>query len=393
MFTHVFESAKTDAEIKETTAKVVDAIKAKEILLEKVSIRDVAEATLGVDGLRKMAQSSNEVSFHMVQEAVAPVNLSAFTNITGQLVLQGVYDAYSAPEYIAEKLVTVEASREDNTRTPGLQEIDADAMEVEEGAEYPDVKFNEDYINVPQSKKRGMKIGITREMVFFDRTGMVLEMARSVGENLALNKERRIMDVVLGITNTYVRKGVARNTYVSATDNANDPRINKITQALTDWNSFDVALQTFEAMSNDSTGEAKRPIIVQPKVVLVTQAKWMTARNIVGATQIRVGGATTAANTQTYANSPVDQYEVITSPWIKRRLVQSGVAASNADKNWLIGDPKRAFRYRQLFPLQVIAAQHDKDAFDRDVIAQFRADERGVAYAYAPWYMLLANEG
>jgi hypothetical protein len=368
----------------------MEAIKSKEIKLNDISIRDIAEATLGVEGVRKLANSNNESAFVAVKEAVAPVNLSAFTNITGQLVYQGVYEAYSAPEFVAEQLVTTESSREDNTRIPGLAEINEDALEVEEGGEYPDVKFSEDWIDVPQSKKRGLKIGITREMVFFDRTGMVLEMARTVGETLGLNKERRIFDVVLGINNTYKRKNVTRATYVSSAEDATDPRINEMTQALSDWTSIDAVMQQFEAMSNDSTGDAKRPIMVTPKVLFCTAAKVMTARNILRSTEIRV--TQSGAATQTIAANPVEAYQIVTSPWIKRRLVAAGVSAANADKYWFLGDPKRAFRYRTLFPMQVLSAQHDKDAFERDVVAQFRADERGVAYVYAPWYVINAHE-
>jgi hypothetical protein len=391
MFTHVYENAKTPAEIEQITATVLEAIKTGEIKLEDISLRDVAEATLGAEGIRKLANANNESSFVSVQESVAPVNLSAFTNITGQMVYQGVYQAYSAPEFIGEQLVTTETSREDNTRIPGLAEINEDAIEVEEGGEYPDVKFGEDWIDVPQSKKRGLKIGITREMVFFDRTGQVMDMSRSVGETLGLNKERRIIDLVIGATNTYKRKGVTRNTYVSAVDDPTDPRINEITEALTDWTSIDKVMQTFEAMSNDATGDAKRPIMVTPRVILCTAAKIATVRSILNSTEIST--STNTAGTQTIHSNPVaGMVQPVTSPWLKRRLVAAGVVSATADTYWYMGDPKRAFRYRTLFPLQVLSAQHDKDAFERDVVAQFRADERGVAYVYAPWYVVNAHE-
>lgn len=389
MLISVFEGAHTPAEVQERTDLVLEAIKSKKLAVKDLSIRDVAEATLGIDGLRRLAHASDESCFQAVKEAVAPVNLTSFTNITGQMIYQGVYDAYSAPEFIGEQLVTTETSREDNTRVPGLAEIDEDAMVVEEGGEYPDVKYSEDYIDIPQSKKRGLKIGVTREMVFFDRTGQVMEMAQRVGEVLGLNKERRIMDVVAGIDNTFKRKGVTRNTYVSAAEDPTDPRINEITQALTDWTSIDAAMQAFEAMSNDAKNS--RPIMVTPRVLLVTAAKVMTAKNILNSTEIRV--TQSGATTQTIAANPVaGMVQVVTSPWLKRRLVAAGVSASVADKYWFLGDPKRAFRYRTLFPMQVLSASHDKDAFERDVIAQYRADERGVAYVYAPWYMLNAHE-
>jgi hypothetical protein len=77
---------------------------------------------------------------------------------------------------------------------------------------------------------------------------------------------------------------------------------------------------------------------------------------------------------------------VVSSPWISKLLVEAGISAANANKHWFLGEFKKAFKYRTLFPFQVKAAQHDKDDFERDVIAQFRADERGVPRVIAPWY-------
>lgn len=386
MLTDVFESCQTEAEFKTKADVITEAIKTGELKLDDLSLRDIAEATLGADGVRSLQRTNEESAFVAVKESVAPVRLSAFTNITGQLVYQGVYEAYSAPEFIAGNYVTNETSREDNTRVPSISEIDADALEVEEGGEFPNVKYGEDYIDIPKSKKRGLKIGITREMVFFDRTNQAIEMARSVGDVLGQNKEKRQWRVILGIDDTYVRKGVARQTYVAS----GDPRVNQIATALTDWTSIDAAMQAFEAMSNDGTEDkGKRPITVTPKVMFTTAAKIATARHIMNATEVRI----TNGSNQTLGINPISTIATATSPWIKRLLVNGGVDATAANGYWYIGDPKRAFRYRTLFPMQVLAAQHDKDQFERDVVAQYRADERGVAYVYAPWYMIRSIPG
>jgi len=387
MLVDVFESAKTEAEMLERADVVINSIKSGELKVSELSIRDIAEATLGQAGMRALAKNSTQSGFCIddMKEAVAPVNLSMFSNITGQLIYQGVYDAYTAPEYIGDQLVTAEASREDNTRVPGLAPIDDDALVVEEGAEYPDVKFGEDYIDIPQSKKRGLKIGITREAVFFDRTGQVLEQARTVGERLGLNKEKRILRTVLGLDNTFKRKGVAANTYLTT-----GPRINDITNALADYTDLDAVYDAFNAMTDDRT--VPEPIVVTAKIMLVAQALQFVARNIIKATDIAVtptvtNGASRMPNPYSGVVTP------ISSPWIQNLLTGASVnaqtnSAAEAATFWYMGDFKRAFRYRTLFPMQVLAAQHDKDAFERDVVAQFRADERGVAYVWAPWYVV-----
>ena len=54
---------------------------------------------------------------------------------------------------------------------------------------------------------------VTREAIFFDRTHLVLQRAAEVGEVLGLNKEKRLLDLVIGATNNYKWKGTAYNTY------------------------------------------------------------------------------------------------------------------------------------------------------------------------------------
>lgn len=387
MLIDVLKSATTETEMRERVAVIVDAIKTKDLKVEELSIRDIAEATLGEAGMRAMAKQPNAAGFQMtqMQEAVAPVNLSAFSNITGQLIYQGVYDAYSAPEYIGDTLVTNENSREDNTRVPGLDPIDDDAAIVDEGGEYQDVKFGEDYIDIPQSKKRGLKIGVTREAVFFDRTGQVLEMARSVGERLGLNREKRILKTVLGIDNSYKRKGTAVDTYITTGN-----RINDLTNALTDYTSFDTAMKAFADMRDDR--KDPEPIVVNPKQLLVNDALMYTTRNILRSTEIAVAPA--VSNSASKMPNPYSgMLAQVGSPWVRKLLTGATTnsqtnSAAEAATFWYIGDFKRAFRYRTLFPLSVIAAQNDVAQFERDVVAQFRADERGVPYIWAPWYVI-----
>jgi hypothetical protein len=213
--------------------------------------------------------------------------------------------------------------------------------------------------------------------VFFDRTGQIVNHARSIGERLALNKEKRILEVVLGIVDNYKRKGVAADTY-----NTTGARINEIANlTLTDWTSLDQMMMLFGDMTDDR--EVPEPIMVMPKTIIVPMALTSTAARLLSATEVR----TTGGAIETIGSNPMrNSLNVVTSPLIQWLLVKNGITLANAKKYWWVGDFKRAFVYRTLFPFQVRAAQHDKDEFERDVVAQFRTDERGVAYVRAPWY-------
>jgi hypothetical protein len=68
---------------------------------------------------------------------------------------------------------------------------------------YPSLGFGEDYIETPQTTKRGFIVPVTKEAIFFDRTNLILQRAAEVGEVLGLNKEKRLIDLLIGATNNY----------------------------------------------------------------------------------------------------------------------------------------------------------------------------------------------
>lgn len=377
-----FESVKTTADMLSAEAKIVKMIQEKKILPEQLSIRDIFESCFGAKAISHLMEDGSSSGF-IRSEAVAPVNLSAFTNITGNMLFEAGVESYKAVQPVGDSLVTAETSRRDGGRDIGLALMDEDALVVEEGEEYPDAKFEEDYVDIPTSKKRGMKVGLTRELIFFDETAQVLSRAKDISERLGTNKEKRILRMVLGLDNNYSRKGVALNTYASTGN-----RINlKGTTALVDWTSMDAAEQLFAAMKDDRA--SPEPIEVIPNTILVPKELSWTAKRIFNATQLN--NKTASGNIETYSPNLLGNVNTVTTPWFTKMLIDGGVAGNVAAARWYYGDFKRAFRYRTLFPFQFQAASHDKDEFERDVVAQFRVSERGVPRVVAPWYVAQFN--
>lgn len=373
------------AEKKANCNRVVQLIKDGKIKIGDVSLRQIGNAVLGREVMDTVGESSREEEVSLVmRDAADPVNLQMFSNITGALVLQGVIEQFQAPEFIGDQLFRAETrTKDDLIRKVGLAPIDDNALVVQEGGEYPSVKFGENYQNLPESQKRGLKIALTREMIWFDKTGQVLEMAQGVGKRLGVDREKRMLRVFLGIVNNYNNKGTARNTYVASAD----PRINKHSNPLTDWSDIDDAMALFTAMTDDrSTGE---PIIVNPDTIVISPFKTMTVDRILNATDVRT---TTNTNTRTDGSNPIAKlkFKVLSSPWLDWLLVQeASVSAANAKQYWHIGQPKKAFTYATIWPLSVrAAAPNDIDDFERDIVMKFRADERGVAYSEAPWHVV-----
>jgi len=187
-------------------------------------------------------------------------------------------------------------------------------------------------------------VPVTKEAVFFDRTYLVLSRAAEVGELLGLNKEKRLIDLILGVTNNYKWLGTNYNTYQAAT-----PWINvKTGNELVDWTNVDAAEQLFADILDPNTGE---PVLLQANTVLVMPAYRHAAERVLNALEIRFNPSSTA--TTTLAANPLSNYRVEESRLAYRRIVASGQTAADAKKWWFIGDFKKAFAYMENWPITV----------------------------------------
>jgi len=313
------------------------------------SLRELAEATLGSERVRQLDPREGV----QVLEAGDGVDVTAFSNITGQLVQSKILEAYQNEAFVCSKLVNTIPTRLDGETIPGLGRIGDEAMAVHPGMPYPNIGFGEDYIETPQTTKHGLIVPVTREAVFFDRTHLVLQRAAEVGEVLGLSKEKRLLDVALGLTNPYKWNGTAYDTF-SSTGLGVAPDgdwINQIDDELVDWTDVDAAEQMFAQMLDPNTGE---PILVQATTVLVMPAYRHAAHRVFNAAELTYTAS--GAETATTVANPLGRYRVVESRLAYRRLVAASVGESAAKKYWLIGDFTKAFAYMENWPITVTQA-------------------------------------
>ena len=224
-------------------------------------------------------------------------------------------------------------------------------------------------------KNRGVIVPVTKEAVFFDRTGLVLQRAGEVGEAMGKNKEKRIADVWLGVTNPYKWRGTTYNTYVDTPwDNLS------ASTALADWANVDTVIQLLNAMTDPDTSE---PILISGNTLVVPQALWATAMRITNATQVRQLSGT-GNNSATYSDSPIPGIKPMTSPYVYNR--------TSSTSTWFFGDPSKAFAYMENQPVQVTQAPQNSEAeFTNDIVARYKVSERGAAAVLNPRYMVKAT--
>lgn len=361
-----------------TTAHLSEALEQGQLRPEDFSLRDLAEALVpdGGEWVRSLDPRSSAGS--AVLEAGEAVDTTAFLNIAGQVVYSKIMQSYRQEAFVVSNLVETIPTKMDGERIPGVTPIQGDAAEVKPGMPYPSLGFGEDYIETPSTTKHGFIVPVTKEAIFFDRTYLVLSRAAEVGELLGLNKEKRLLDVVTGVTNNYKWKGTSHNTYQTAT-----PWINvKAGNELVDWTSVDAAEQLFAEMLDPHTGE---PVLIRANTVLVMPAYRHAALRIFYAPEVR----TDSGDTATIAANPLGNYRVYDSRLAYRRIVASGVAADNAKKWWFMGNFKKAFAYMENWPITVSQSPVGSEAdFNADIVVRFKASERGAAAVLNPRYVV-----
>jgi len=364
-----------------TARHLQETLQKGELKPEDFSIRELAEATLGGERVRQMDPRCGSA----LLEAGDGVNVTAFSNITGQIVQSKILEAYRQEAFVVSRLVDSIPTRFDGERIPGIGRIGDGATEVSPGMPYPSLGFGEDYIDTPQTTKRGFIVPVTREAIFFDRTNLILQRAAEVGEVLGLNKEKQLLDLLLGVTNNYKWKGVSYNTYCAGTGTAPDGNwTNTLTEELVDWTDVDAAEQLFADILDPSTGE---PVLIRATTVLVTPAYRHAAHRVFRAAEITY--TATGSPTATTAANPLGNYAVAESRLAYRRIVASGQTTAAAKKWWFIGDFRKAFAWMENWPITVTQSPTNSEAeFNQDIVVRFKASERGAAAVINPRYVV-----
>lgn len=352
------------------------------------SLRECAESLVenGREWVRSMdPRNGGGVA---VMEAGDAVDSTAFSNITGQLVINEIMAAYESEEFMFSRMFKTVSTNLSGEKIPGITGLGDKTQTIAEGMPYPNVGIGEDYTETPATDKHGLIVPVTKEAIFFDRTGLMLERASKVGESLGINKEKRCIGVAIGGTNNYKWRGTSYDTYQTAT-----PWINKLagaTYALVDWTQVEQAELLFAGMVDPNTGE---PIMMSGMTIAATPFLKHTINRVFNATEIRYIG--TSANTETLASNPITGYNSVISRLLYSRLqaaaADGGLAKSAADAKtcWFMGDFAKAFAYMENWPITVVQAPTNSTAeFERDIVAQFKASERGVAAVKDPRYVV-----
>jgi len=296
------------------------------------------------------------------------------------------------PELVGDQLCTVLPMTSPEEAIPGTQALDRPEP-VQQREEYPEANFDEKSVRPPEPPKYGQVVTVTKEMVLYDRTGLLQMQAKTVGQSLASEREANI---IAGITDTvaaqypywprtnagvYTRQAVYRTSVDPSTWYARN--LTQMTNTFANFGSITTAYTSMAAR----TDEKGRPILATPNVILAPFALKPLVMDALRATQIkRVNTTATSSDEEhQYGPNPINQIIGGNMTGVFSQYLDS-ISASN----WYIGDPKRTFVWLEYWPLTVEQAlPSDWEMMKRDIVAGYKASFKGRLACRGDDYWLL----
>lgn len=376
----------------------------------EVSLRDLAEAIMGHDFVNQYYDPRNNFDFSnrsLMEAAVDPtafVNINTFNISISGLVNAEIMERFDAPEYIGRNLVSILTTKMNGHKRIGVAKLAAvDPLQTTSaskgrfpGEPHAEVGFSEMYQFAPETTEQALKIPVTREAVFFDLTGQVIQQAGEVGDELAYGQEKTIADTVLGVQTLPSRYNFNGTTY--ETYQPTSPFSNSLSNPFADITDVDDARQKFVGMTDPVTG---REIQVNSYEILCLPAKELLMRNQIFGANVQIGTQQSAGNFPTFYTSTGNNlnsvgrgtYTLIplTAIWFNRLTNPTTLAlsATIANQYWWIGDFKRAFEWQENWPLTPWQAAADELTMkDRGLIAIYGANYRGSMFVKEPRYVV-----
>ena len=354
-----------------TAAHLTESLKQGDLKPDDFSVRDLAESFMP-GGLTQIEQIET-----LTEDAAIP-----FANTIGAVIDTKIKESYHQEVFAASQWVRTIPTRLNGEKIHTFSTVADDALAVTPGTAYSTASIGADYVETPNTAKHGLIIPVTKEAVFFDQTHHLLERAAEVGEALALNKEKRILDMILGITATYKYNGTTQNTYYSGSPS--HPWKNLLSgNELLNWESIERAENLFGDMVNPISGN---PMLIEPNAVLVMPPKRHLAHRLFFASSI------------SYEDGSVSTVSTIRNPFAKYRLASSRLAlqrlktqlgVTNPEKIWFIGNFRKAFAYMENWGITVTRSMPgDESDFTQDIVIRFKASERGTPAVLDPRFVV-----
>jgi len=349
----------------------------------------------------------------------SPVGPSAFADINAWtaansgLLERRILEQFVNPEFIGDTICPDEQTRiAEGQKVIGVANIADFPEERQPGMPHFRTTLQPRYVTLPRTADRALAIDVTFEAAFFDLTGQVLETAAAVGKRVALSKELRKIDAVIGVDastglstgrNAFNYKGTAYAQF-SGTESLPIPK-NSQSNPLTDGN-FDTIKASWLLLKRMRDPETGTRIQVNADTILTGLEGYVTANLIVNAIDVqrRTAGALTqaTANTLVVQNTPNNPASiggplgirrVLTSSLLEQRMLDTdglALSAANAAKYFWHLEAGTSHKNMVNFPLTVqqMPMASSYEMTDRKIVQTTFVSERSTPSVWSIWHIL-----
>jgi hypothetical protein len=355
----------------------------------------LAQGMLGEDWRNVLAHRPNEFTmdrYGRVYDSSLGIDPSAFTNITGQLLVRKVIEGYQNPAFIGDQLVeemeeTMPAAILGELKVPGISNVIDEPRLVRPNEPYPQTSVVEDWFTLPGIGRYGQIVPITIEALAQDRTGKLQDTMTKLGFRCGLRREKEILKVVMGLTNNYKWKDTTYNTYQTTGSWVNYRTGVDVTAGTFGLNDFFKQQALFNKINDPYINEPIDIDVGQMQVLHMPDAA-LSFNAAINATTVRTGQVNTNPVLSTEGPNPLTPPQgFLQSKYAYKMLLDAGVSPSDAVHYWFMGQFKRAFVYRSWIQPTFKAAPPGNEAeFNREVAILIKAIEAGAGGVKDPRY-------
>src|SRR3990167_789537 len=209
-----------------------------------------------------------------------------------------------------------------------------------EGEAYPRVRPE----LLPERRIRNYKYGdilaITEEMLKFDRTGLIRQLAEDQGARAAQTIEEAVYTPLFATAN-YVKTSADN-------DVGNNTNATKLSAA-----GLELAFSTIATMKDPRSG---RYLNIRPDTLIVGPRSEYAARQLLFSTQLKRTGPAVLETANVAANVYGTGTDNVFRGMVRNLIVTPQVARGGNAYNWVLGTARRGFVMQEVEPLQILQA-------------------------------------
>lgn len=315
------------------------------------------------------------------QDVVNTIMSSHFPTLSGTVINREILKSYQSNMEGLDALVSEgQASRTTMEQLAGFTDSEGPEMRLE-GMPYEETLFGEKSVQVYMADF-GRMISITREALFNDRTGQLLDQARKIGDKAGIHRAKMIAQTLevaprtafkepTGGSRAFVYKGTAVQVadFYAATHATLDGRVNKnliTSNGLADYRNIQAAMKAFGAYKDYNGDE----IVVKPDTLIIHPDNEVLAWQIVNTASFAAVG-TAGSITPVHVSNPYGPGGLA-----KFNIVSSRYLATPT--TWYLGKPKDQMIWLWVYKpaTESLTASAEK-AFTNNIVVQYKFSYHG----------------